>query len=131
MIAAQPRRTSPFLGVAPGVRILPIRQTTQAQPQPHGSSILARAIEDAIHAHAQSPTSRSPEQVQFYCLDFGGGSLSALAELPHVGSVAGRLETEKLRRTVAEISALLTAREQLFTRLRIDSMAAYRPSRRR
>jgi membrane-anchored mycosin MYCP len=53
VIAAQPSRSSPFLGVAPGVRILPIRQTTQAQQQAHGSSILARAIEDAIHAGAQ------------------------------------------------------------------------------
>jgi type VII secretion-associated serine protease mycosin len=53
VIAAQPGRRSPFLGVAPGVRILPIRQTTQAQQQSHGSSILARAIEDAIHAGAQ------------------------------------------------------------------------------
>ncbi|MGV9482357.1 type VII secretion protein EccCa, partial [Gordonia aichiensis] len=28
------------------------------------------------------------EQVQFYCLDFGGGTLSSLEGLPHVGSVA-------------------------------------------
>lgn len=27
----------------------------------------------------------TPREVQFYCLDFGGGSLSALADLPHVG----------------------------------------------
>ena len=33
-----------------------------------------------------------PRRVQVYCIDFGGGGLSDLAELPHVGTVAGRLE---------------------------------------
>lgn len=68
----------------------------------------------------------SPEQAQFYCLDFGGGTLTGLADLPHVGSVATRLEPERLRRTIAEINALLTAREELFNQYRIDSMATYR-----
>ena len=31
-------------------------------------------------------------QVQFYCLDFGGGTLASLRTLPHVGAVAGRAE---------------------------------------
>ena len=68
----------------------------------------------------------TPEQVQFYCLDFGGGTLAGLADLPHVGSVATRLDPDRLRRTVAEVNALLAAREELFTRHRIDSMATYR-----
>jgi S-DNA-T family DNA segregation ATPase FtsK/SpoIIIE len=68
----------------------------------------------------------SPQQVQFYCLDFGGGTLSGLADLPHVGSVAGRLEPDRMRRTVAEITTLLDERERVFTERRIDSMASYR-----
>ncbi len=68
----------------------------------------------------------TPQQVQFYCLDFGGGTLTGLADLPHVGSVATRLEPDRLRRTVAEITTLLDAREQLFTARRIDSMASFR-----
>jgi S-DNA-T family DNA segregation ATPase FtsK/SpoIIIE len=68
----------------------------------------------------------SPEQVQFYCLDFGGGTLTGLGDLPHVGSVATRLEPERLRRTIAELTVLLNQREQLFTAQRIDSMASYR-----
>jgi S-DNA-T family DNA segregation ATPase FtsK/SpoIIIE len=68
----------------------------------------------------------TPEQVQFYCLDFGGGTLTGLADLPHVGSVATRLEPERLRRTIAEINALLAQREALFNQYRIDSMATYR-----
>lgn len=67
VIAAQPSRTSPFLGIAPGVRILPIRQTNTSHKQPHGSSILARAIEEAVNAGAQvanvslGTSARSPE----------------------------------------------------------------------
>lgn len=52
-----------------------------------------------------------PRDVQFYCLDFGGGSLSALSSLPHVGSVAGRHNTELVRRTVTQLESLLRSRE--------------------
>ncbi|MEU0765188.1 type VII secretion protein EccCa, partial [Streptomyces microflavus] len=40
-----------------------------------------------------------PTEVQFYCLDFGGGTLGTVAGLPHVGSVAGRLDTDRVGRT--------------------------------
>ncbi|WP_069160360.1 type VII secretion protein EccCb [Nocardia altamirensis] len=66
------------------------------------------------------------EQVQFYCLDFGGGSLSRLGELPHTGSIAGRLDTDRVRRTVAEMTALLRRRETQFAELGIESMAQFR-----
>lgn len=68
----------------------------------------------------------SPRQVQFYCLDFGGGTLAALAGLPHVGSVANRLDVDRVRRTVAEVSTVLRQREQRFRELGIDSMAEFR-----
>ncbi|HEX7745105.1 MAG TPA: type VII secretion protein EccCb, partial [Micromonosporaceae bacterium] len=68
-------------------------------------------------------------EVQIYCLDFGGGSLSTLRDLPHVGGVAARLEATAVRRTVGEIAALLTDRERRFAELGIDSMATYRRKR--
>jgi S-DNA-T family DNA segregation ATPase FtsK/SpoIIIE len=52
-----------------------------------------------------------PRDVQVYCLDFGGGSLSSLLSLPHVGSVAGRHDADLVRRTVAQFESLLRARE--------------------
>lgn len=52
-----------------------------------------------------------PRDVQFYCLDFGGGALSSLSTLPHVGSVAGRRDVELIRRTVVRLESLLRARE--------------------
>ena len=54
-------------------------------PQSGKSTALRTIIMAAAATH-------TPEQVQFYCLDFGGGSLAGLVGLPHVGSVAGRLE---------------------------------------
>jgi S-DNA-T family DNA segregation ATPase FtsK/SpoIIIE len=68
----------------------------------------------------------SPEQVQFYCLDFGGGTLASLTGLPHVGSVTGRLDPDRVTRTVAEVTALVTARERRFAAEGIDGMATYR-----
>jgi S-DNA-T family DNA segregation ATPase FtsK/SpoIIIE len=70
----------------------------------------------------------TPEEVQFYCLDFSG-TLFPLAGLPHVGGVAGRLDTESVNRTVAEVMEVLESRETLFRDLGIESMAAYRAAR--
>jgi S-DNA-T family DNA segregation ATPase FtsK/SpoIIIE len=54
----------------------------------------------------------SPRDVTFYCLDYGGGQLQALADLAHVGSVASPLEPERIRRTFGELEQLLRARQQ-------------------
>ncbi|MFE3292949.1 type VII secretion protein EccCa [Rhodococcus sp. NPDC059234] len=68
----------------------------------------------------------TPQQVQFYCLDFGGGTLAGLSGLPHVGSVANRLDVDRVRRTVAEVNAVVRQREHRFRELGIDSMAEFR-----
>lgn len=89
------------------------------RPQSGKSTVLRTLITGLALTH-------TPEQAQFYCIDFGGGTLTGLADLPHVGSVATRLEPERLRRTIAEVNTLLDEREELFTRHRIDSMVSYR-----
>ncbi|MFI0940105.1 type VII secretion protein EccCa [Streptomyces sp. NPDC021020] len=71
----------------------------------------------------------TPQEVQFYCLDFGGGTLRSVAGLAHVGGVAGRLETDHVRRTVAEAAGVLARREELFRSRGIDTMASYRALR--
>jgi S-DNA-T family DNA segregation ATPase FtsK/SpoIIIE len=68
----------------------------------------------------------SPRQVQFYCLDFGGGSLSGLSSLPHIGGVAGRHEPDRVLRTVAEVRAILVDRERRSAALGIHGPEAYR-----
>jgi S-DNA-T family DNA segregation ATPase FtsK/SpoIIIE len=72
---------------------------------------------------------RDPAQVQFYCFDFGGGALSALHGMPHVGAVAGRGDVDRCRRTVAVLESVLRAREKRFRRDGIDSIAEYRRRR--
>jgi S-DNA-T family DNA segregation ATPase FtsK/SpoIIIE len=71
----------------------------------------------------------TPLQAQFYCIDFGGGGLAPLASLPHVGGVAGRQDPERVRRTVAEIAALLDEREARFVAAGIDSPGTLRSRR--
>ncbi|BBH66791.1 type VII secretion protein EccC [Actinoplanes sp. OR16] len=68
----------------------------------------------------------TPREVQFYGLDFGGGPLSALADLPHVGGVATRRDVDRVRRTIAELHGLMRAREDLFARENVEGAAAYR-----
>ncbi|MGY0233292.1 type VII secretion protein EccCa [Longispora urticae] len=71
----------------------------------------------------------TPREAQFYCIDFGGGTLMALRDLPHVGGVSTRMDIDGIRRTISEVTALLDAREARFTALGVDSMATYRRRR--
>jgi len=71
----------------------------------------------------------TPEEVQFYCLDFGGGTLTSVAGLPHVGGVASRMQEERVARTIAEVQTLLTEREQRFAQHNVHSMADFRARR--
>jgi S-DNA-T family DNA segregation ATPase FtsK/SpoIIIE len=71
----------------------------------------------------------TPAEVQVYCMDFGGGGLGTLRDLPHVGGVFARLDAEGVRRTVGEMVTLLAEREARFAELGVESMAAYRSRR--
>lgn len=88
-------------------------------PQSGKSTALRSLIMGMAMAH-------TAEQVQFYCLDFGGGTLTPFEGLPHVGSVAGRLDVDKVRRTVSEITTIVRQRELRFRQLGIESMAEFR-----
>ncbi|MGW3012560.1 type VII secretion protein EccCa [Streptomyces sp. NPDC001219] len=88
-----------------------------------GKSTLIRA---AIASFALTHT---PAEVQFYCLDFGGGGMLTLEGLPHVGGVASRLDAEKVRRTVSEVVGILNEREEFFRANSIDSISTYRQRR--
>ncbi|CAL9293694.1 ESX secretion system protein EccC [Streptomyces sp. enrichment culture] len=90
-----------------------------------GKSTLLRSI------LASFALTHTPQEVQFYGLDFGGGGLSAMAGLPHVGGVASRLDPEKVRRTVAEVYGIMTRREEYFRTAGISSIAEFRARRAR
>ena len=90
-----------------------------------GKSTMLRTL---ISAFALTHT---PQEVQIYGLDFGGGGLSAVSGLPHVGGIASRLDPERVRRTVAEVYGVLARREEYFRSAGIDSIATYRRMRAR
>ncbi|MER7724513.1 type VII secretion protein EccCa [Streptomyces sp. NPDC096323] len=91
-------------------------------PQSGKSTLLRTLIASFALTH-------TPREVQFYGLDFGGGGLAPVAELPHVGQIASRLDPERVRRTVAEVAGVLARREEFFRARGIDSIATYRRGR--
>ncbi|WP_081512272.1 type VII secretion protein EccCa [Nocardia donostiensis] len=90
-------------------------------PQSGKSTALQTLVMSAALTH-------TPEQVQFYCLDFSGG-LSGLRGLPHVGSIGATRDGDRIRRTFALINNLLQLRQNLFAELGIDSMRDFRRRR--
>ncbi|MFJ8913024.1 type VII secretion protein EccCa [Amycolatopsis sp. NPDC102389] len=91
-------------------------------PQTGKSTTLRTLISSLALTH-------TPREVQFFCLDFGGGTLASIAGLPHVSGVSGRLDTGAVRRTVAEVATVLAQRERLFAEHGIDSIVTYRKLR--
>ncbi|MEQ4206448.1 type VII secretion protein EccCa [Actinopolymorpha sp. B9G3] len=92
-------------------------------PQSGKSTLLRSLIASYALTHR-------PDEVQFYCLDFGGGTLPSMLGLPHMGGVATRLDADAIRRTVGEMTTLLEQRERAFTDAGVDSIATYRRLRR-
>ena len=73
--------------------------------------------------------SNTPREVSIFALDFGGGMLNAIGKLPHVASVADRQHPDVIRRTMSEVSALLTDRERTFRDAGVESAAEFRRRR--
>ncbi|OBG61162.1 type VII secretion protein EccCa [Mycobacterium sp. E3339] len=90
-----------------------------------GKSMALRTLITALAA------THDPGQVQFYCMDFGGGSLTSTRAVPHVGAVAGRAEPRLVARMVAECESLIQLRENIFSDHGITSIAEYRTLRAR
>ncbi len=71
-----------------------------------GKSVLLRTLVSSL------ALGHTPDEAQFYILDFGGGTLADLNGLPHVGGVATRLQADLVRRTIAEVRTILEERER-------------------
>ncbi|GAA1188387.1 type VII secretion protein EccCa [Pseudonocardia alaniniphila] len=91
-------------------------------PRTGKSTALATAVLGLALTH-------TPDELGVHVLDFGGGALVPLAALPHVGTVAARQETDLVRRTVAELTAVLARRERLFREAGISSVEEFRAHR--
>ena len=71
----------------------------------------------------------TPQEVQFYVLDFGGGTFTAMTDLPHLAGVATRGEPDVVRRIAAEVTSVVDKRERYFRAQGIDSIETYRTRR--
>ncbi|OBH98573.1 type VII secretion protein EccCa [Mycobacterium sp. E2733] len=88
-----------------------------------GGSGKTTALQTLICSAALTHT---PEQVQFYCLAYSSTALTTVARLPHVGEVAGPTDPYGVRRTVAELLALVRDRKRTFLEYGIASMEVFR-----
>lgn len=68
----------------------------------------------------------SPEEVNFYLLDFGGRVLNAFAGLPHVGGVVFDDDNERLDRLFDYLMQQLEERKRVFGQSGVTSLPAYR-----
>lgn len=71
----------------------------------------------------------APGEVAIYGIDYGGGGLVPLADLPVVAGVATRLDPERVTRTIAEVSNAVDQREQLFREHGLSSPGQLRAAR--
>ncbi|MGC1207707.1 MAG: type VII secretion protein EccCa [Ornithinimicrobium sp.] len=85
-----------------------------------GRSTLLRTIAASLSL------THNASDVIAYGVDALGSNLQALAGLPIMAGVAGRMESEVTRRIIDEVHATLTEREEIFTHLRVDSLARAR-----
>ncbi len=71
----------------------------------------------------------TPAESQFFVLDFGGGTFSAMQSLPHLSGIGSRSEPDVVRRIVAEVTGVVDRREAYFRAQGIDSIETYRSRR--
>ena len=71
----------------------------------------------------------TPQESQFFVLDFGGGTFTPMSDLPHVSGVGTRSEPDVVRRILAEVQGVVDRREGYFRANGIDSIETYRSRR--
>lgn len=88
-----------------------------------GGSGKTTALQTLICSAALTHT---PQQVQFYCLAYSSTALTTVSRIPHVGEVAGPTDPYGVRRTVAELLALVRERKRSFLECGIASTEMFR-----
>ncbi|GCF10019.1 type VII secretion protein EccCa [Dictyobacter arantiisoli] len=88
-------------------------------PQAGKSTLLRTLITSLIVTH-------TPQEVQIYGIDFGGGLLRIFEHAPHVGAICSRADRDKQQRVLRRMQRIVAEREALFAQYEIDGMASYR-----
>jgi S-DNA-T family DNA segregation ATPase FtsK/SpoIIIE len=101
-----------FTGAAGNVMVVGAPQS--------GKSVLLRTMISSLCLRY------SPSDVVFYCLDFGGGTLRGLVDVPHVATVTPRTDVERISRTVNDVLTQLESRDALFREHGVSSIEEFR-----
>ena len=88
-----------------------------------GKSTLLRTIVTSLSL------TTTPQESQFFVLDFGGGTFTPLVDVPHVSGIGTRSEPDVVRRILAEVQGVVDRREAYFRAHGIDSIETYRSRR--
>lgn len=88
-----------------------------------GKSTLLRTLMSALSLV------HTPQEVQFYVMDFGGGTFASFRNAAHVAGVVTRDVPEGVERLLDEIEAIIADRETYFRVNGIESITAYRQGR--
>ncbi len=88
-----------------------------------GKSTMLRAIVTGL------ALTHTPQEVQFYVLDFGGGTFTGLRDLPHIAGIGTRSEPDVVTRIAAEVGGIVDQREQYFRAHGVDTIETYRSRR--
>jgi S-DNA-T family DNA segregation ATPase FtsK/SpoIIIE len=91
-------------------------------PQSGKSTFLRTVMLSAMLTH-------TPREIQFYCLDYGGGTLHSLDEAPHVSGVVARGDTARAMRALREVQRIIAEREVIYRERGIRSVAELRDLR--
>ena len=126
------------LGFPVGVIDLPLRQEQQplvldlAQMHPHVALVGAPQSGKSTWLRTlmlSAMLTHTPRELQFSCVDYGGGTLLAFAGAPHTAGVAGRHEPERSLRVLLDARRLIDQRELYFREHAIASVADFRAAR--
>jgi S-DNA-T family DNA segregation ATPase FtsK/SpoIIIE len=82
-----------------------------------GKSTLLRSMATSL------ATSRTPEELWIYGLDFGSGGLRPIDQLPHCGAVIPGQDTERVERLLSVLDATVRSRQELLATSGVTSIA--------
>lgn len=85
-----------------------------------GKSTVLRTVAIAAGFHA------GHSEVEVYGLDFGSGALRSLEVLPHVGSIIGGDDAERVQRILRSLARVLDDRGKRFSAANASSLTEYR-----
>lgn len=71
-------------------------------------------------------TSRKPDEVSIYIMDFGGWNMNVLHDIPHIGGIANDNNPDRLNKLIVLVNDILSERMEMFSKAGVGNIGAYR-----